>query len=105
MEGNAPTVTLTGSDTIEIGRSEIYTIQMVLEYPMVSINVDVFSPLNCTDSVSVCGVHITAVGDAYKCIRPFLDKANFISFPNTEGDKWGLERVRLELGNMINVSK
>jgi hypothetical protein len=96
-----PTFTLAGSNTIAIGSSEMYTVDMHITMGYGPLIFDALSPIDGVGDVFVCSAKIISAGLDFECLNNLVgdtilpDRIKSTTYN-------GFERVRLDFGTIIN---
>ncbi|CAH1785049.1 unnamed protein product [Owenia fusiformis] len=93
-----PQHNLTGPATMAIGESAKFTLDLTIEYPSTSLVIDVYAPLNTTDTMSVCYIGVKSVGSNYACLE--FTSIEPVLYP--DGVR-GNSRGQLDLGKVTNL--
>nr|KAG5686353.1 hypothetical protein BaRGS_008367 [Batillaria attramentaria] len=96
---DTPTFNLTGPDSMPIGTSAVFTLDMYITEPSAFLSIDAFAPLNNTDVMSICGMQLVDTGANYLC---GFDPLSVSSTLHADDNTRGHGRARLELGVLTN---
>ncbi|ESP03565.1 hypothetical protein LOTGIDRAFT_171361 [Lottia gigantea] len=96
---NKPKFNFSGPNTLAVGESAIFAVDMYITYPSIGLGFDAFAPLNDTSIMSVCGIQIEGVGVNYQCGFDFTAVPSSL---HQDGQPRGNARGHLDIGMTTN---
>ena len=96
-----PVFSITGSDTIQIGTAQLYTIDMHLTFGAEVLTFDALSPITGNGEFYVGSASILSAGKDFDCLNNITDGA-VMPTPYPAENYDGYDRVRLDIGMVIN---